>query len=118
MRSHTYRLGGLSFIVKLLSFINLFDRDREYDMAVRITELSEQEIGISAVPSNTVGAGEDREITSNLFYRLDKILGEGMLIEGHLEKRSLANELKKFLVVLAIFAFGIGILVIIAIWKS
>jgi len=115
VRSYTYRVGGGSLITSLIRFSTISESD--FAAEVQISETSKEEIDITTVPGNRVDVGEHQEIASQLFHRLDKLLGEGKLIQGKLGKPGVLNELKKMLIVLAIFGFGVVILILLAFWK-
>lgn len=113
VRTYTYRLGGGGVIGMLISFLGLFGRDLDFAMEVEISKLRGDETEISAHRGKSVGAGEDQEIAGQLFHRLDGILGEGKLIQGNLEKPGVANELKKLLFVLGIFALAVIAMILV-----
>jgi hypothetical protein len=92
----------------LFSFLSAIGLGISFERFVMEIQLSPAgaEVDITGIPPE-YDKGEFREITGRVFHRLNAILGEGKLVEGHLEKPGIVNELKKVLWVLAIFLIAL-----------
>jgi hypothetical protein len=99
----------------------LFSPARPLDFSVHVFDWEDGRIDLDFIYESqrninleTIGG----KYAGKLFYEIDKILGNGKLIQGTLLKPGFRNEMKRLLLALAIAAVGVVISLIILLFRK